>query len=140
MKEQPNQRKQMLYYCGLVMIVMLLLNIFVFPALLQPQVTEKTYDEFVSMVDSGAVEEVSYQDNMLVFTAKEEIGRLALYKTGVWPGDDALTERLLEKGVKFAAEIPTQASPLFSFLISFVLPMAAFALLGRWLMNNMTKR
>ena len=43
MKEQPNQRKQMLYYCGLVIIVMLLLNIFVFPALLQPQVTEVTW-------------------------------------------------------------------------------------------------
>ena len=106
MKEQPNQRKQMLYYCGLVMIVMLLLNIFVFPALLSPQVTEKTYDEFVSMVDSGAVEEVSYQDDMLMFTVKEENGWRSYYKTGVWPGDDGLTERLLEKGVKFAAENP----------------------------------
>ena len=140
MKEQPNQRKQMLYYSGLVIIVMLLLNIFVFPALLQPQVTEVSYDEFIAKLDGGQVEEVSYQDSMLVFTAKDENGRKALYKTGVWPGDDALTERLLEKNVKFAAEIPTQASPLLSFLISFVLPMALFALLGRWLMNTMTKR
>ena len=51
-----------------------------------------------------------------------------------------LTERLLGKGVKFAAEIPTQASPLLSFLISFVLPIAFFAIVGRWLMNSMTKR
>ena len=70
MKEQPDQRKQLLYYCVLVVIVMLLLNIFVFPALLQPQVTEVTYDGFLSMVDDGSVEEVSYQDSMLVFTAK----------------------------------------------------------------------
>ena len=140
MKEQPNQRKQILYYCGLVMIVMLLLNIFVFPALLQPQVTEVTYDSFVSMVEKGAVEQVSYQDNMMVFTAKDENGRTAFYKTGVWPWDETLTQRLLEQGVQFAAQIPTQASPLLSFLISFVLPIAFFAIVGRWLMNSMTKR
>ena len=140
MKEQPNQRKPMLYYCGLVLIVMLLLNIFVFPALLQPQVKEVSYDDFVAMVDGGKVEEVSYQDNMMIFTAKDENDRLALYKTGVWPWDDTLTQRLLDKGVRFAAEIPTQASPLMSFLISFVLPMAIFLLLGQWLMRTMTKR
>ena len=140
MKEQPNQRKPMLYYCGLVLIVMLLLNIFVFPALLQPQVKEVSYDDFVAMVDGGQVEEVSYQDNMMIFTAKDENDRLALYKTGVWPWDDTLTQRLLDKGVRFAAEIPTQASPLMSFLISFVLPMAIFLLLGQWLMRTMTKR
>ena len=140
MKEQPNQRKQLMYYCGLVLIVMLLLNIFVFPALLQPQVTEVTYDNFVSMVDAGKVEQVSYQDNMMVFTAKDENGRVGFFKTGVWPWDDALTQRLLDKGVEFAAEIPTQASPLLSFLISFVLPIAFFAIVGRWLMNSMSKR
>ena len=140
MKEQPNPRKQLLYYCGLVIIVMLLLNIFVFPALLQPQVTEVSYDNFVSMVDAGRVEQVSYQDNMMVFTAKDEEGRLGFYKTGVWPWDDSLTQRLLDQGVQFTAQIPTQASPLLSFLISFVLPMALFALLGRWLMNSMSKR
>ena len=140
MKEQPNPRKQLLYYCGLVAIVMLLLNIFVFPALLQPQVREVTYDDFVSMVDAGKVKEVSYQDNMMVFTATDENDRLSLYKTGVWPWDDSLTQRLLDQGVSFAAEIPTQASPLMNFLISFILPMAAFALLGRWLMNAMSKR
>ena len=139
MKEQPNQRRPLLYYCGIVVIVMLLLNIFVFPALLQPRVTEVTYDEFLSMVDKGIVREVAYEDNMMVFSA-EENGRTAFYKTGVWPWDEGLTDRLLEKGVRFAASIPTQASPLMNFLISFVLPMAVFALLGRWLMNTMTKR
>ena len=80
MKEQPNQRKQMLYYSGLVIIIMLLLNIFVFPALLQPQVTEVTYDDFLAKVDSGTVEEVSYQDNMLVFTAKDDADGAAAWK------------------------------------------------------------
>ncbi len=140
MKEQPNQKKSMLYYYGIALIIILLLNIFVFPALLQPRVQEVPYDEFVKMVDEGKVQEVSQQDNMLVFTAKDENDRLLLFKTGIWEGDTGLTERLLSHEVKFAAEIPTQASPLLSFLLSFILPMGLFFLVGQWLMRSMGKR
>ena len=140
MKEQPNQKKSMLYYYGIALIIILLLNIFVFPALLQPQVREVPYDEFISLVDSDKVAEVSQQDNMIVFTAKDDTDRLMLYKTGIWSGDTGLTERLLAHNVKFAAEIPTQASPLMSFLISFILPMALFFVVGQWLMRSMSKR
>ena len=140
MKEQPNQKKSMLYYYGIALIIILLLNIFVFPALLQPQVREVPYDEVISLVDSDKVAEVSQQDNMIVFTAKDDTDRLMLYKTGIWSGDTGLTERLLAHNVKFAAEIPTQASPLMSFLISFILPMALFFVVGQWLMRSMSKR
>ena len=140
MKEQPNQKKSLLYFYGIALVIILLLNIFVFPALLQPQVSEIPYDEFVKLVNEDKVQEVSQQDSMIVFTAKDESGRLLLYKTGIWDGDAGLTERLLSHGVKFAAEIPTQASPLMSFLISFILPMALFFLVGQWLMRSMSKR
>ena len=140
MKEQPNQRKPLLYYYGIALIVILLLNIFVFPALLQPQVCEVPYDEFITMVEEDKVAEVSQQDNMIVFTAKDENDHLLLFKTGIWEGDSGLTERLLSHNVKFAAEIPTQASPLLSFLISFILPMAVFIIGGQWLMRSMGKR
>ncbi len=140
MKEQPNQRKPLLYYYGIALIVILLLNIFVFPALLQPQVREVPYDEFITMVEEDKVAEVSQQDNMIVFTAKDENDHLLLFKTGIWEGDSGLTERLLNHNVKFAAEIPTQASPLLSFLISFILPMAVFIIGGQWLMRSMGKR
>ena len=140
MKEQPNQKKPILYYCFIVAFIMLLLNIFVFPALLQPRVVEATYDEFIAMVESGEVTEVAYKDNMMIFAAKGENDRVRLYKTGVWPWDEDLTQRLLEKGVRFAASIPTQASPLMTFLVSFVLPMVFFALIGQLLMRSMAKR
>ncbi|MBE5786670.1 MAG: ATP-dependent zinc metalloprotease FtsH [Clostridiales bacterium] len=140
MKEQPSQRKPLIYYCGIVSIVMLLLNIFVFPALLQPQVHEISYDEFVKMVDEGKVTHVSYEDSMMLFTASGDGGRPVFYKTGIWPWDDALTQRLLDHGVRFESVIPTQASPLISFLISFILPMAFFFLMGRLLMRSLNKR
>ena len=140
MKEQPTPKKPLLYYSGIALIIIILLNIFVFPALLQPQVREVSYDAFIAMVDEGKVSQVAYQDNMMVFAAQDENGRAGYYKTGVWPWDDTLTEKLLSKNVQFAAAIPTQASPLTSLLVSIVLPMAIFALIGRWLMNTMSKR
>ncbi len=140
MKEQPDQRKPILYYCGIVVILMLLLNIFVFPSLLQAQVAEVTYDQFLTLVDEGKVTEVAYEDNQIKFIALDSASRPAFFKTGVWPWDEGLTEKLLSKNVHFAATIPTQASPLMSLLVSFVLPMVFFVLVGRWLMNTMTKR
>ena len=140
MKEQPSQRKNILYYCCVVAVIMLLLNIFVFPALLQPRVVEVTYDEFIAKVEAGVVTEVAYEDSMMVFAATDENDRVRFYKTGVWPWDDDLTQRLLDKGVHFAASIPTQASPLMTFLVSFVLPIAFFALIGQLLMRSMAKR
>ncbi len=140
MKEQPNQRKSLMYYCGIVLLVMLLLNIFVFPALLQQQVTEVSYDEFLMMVKSGRVSEVAYQDSQLVFIASADTYRPAYFKTGVWPWDNDLTALLVQYGVRFSAEIPTQASPLLSFLVSFVLPMVFFAIMWRFIMRGMNKR
>ena len=140
MKEQPDQRKPLLYYSGIVLVLMLLLNIFVFPALLQARVTEVSYDQFLSLVDGGKVKQVAYEDNVMVFTVQEDGGRTAFYKTGVWPWDEGLTEKLLAQGVRFTASIPTQASPLMSLLISVVLPMIFFVFVGRWLMSSMTRR
>ena len=92
MKEQPDQRKPILYYCGIVVILMLLLNIFVFPSLLQAQVAEVTYDQFLTLVDEGKVTEVAYEDNQIKFIALDSASRPAFFKTGVWPWDEGLSE------------------------------------------------
>ncbi len=140
MKEQPNQKKPMLYYCGIVFLLMLLLNIFVFPALLQQRVTEVSYDEFLTMVKAGKVSEVAYEDDQLVFVASADNYRAAYFKTGVWPWDNDLTSLLEKYGVRFSAAIPTQASPLLSFLVSFVLPIAFFAIMWQFIIRGMSKR
>ena len=78
-----------------------------------------------------------------MFIAKKEDGQDAYYKTGVWPDTG---EWLLEKlnstpGIQFEASIPTQASPLLSFIVSWVLPIFVFILIGellsRWMLKKM---
>ena len=136
----PN-RKPLIYYIVIVSAVIMLLNAFVFPALLQRQVQPVSYSDFLKMVDDGQVKEVQLdQDSeQLIFLAENDEGQEAVYKTAVFP-DDSLRARLEEAGVSFSAQIPTQNNPLLSFIISWILPIALFSLLGRVLMGQMNKR
>ena len=138
MKEEKPSRKPLIYYCIVVFIVMMLLNALVFPPLMEMQVVEVGYNEFLSMVDSGVVEEVARNESegLITFVAKDEKDRERIYKTGIWP-DDTLAERLNNAGVTFAASIPTQTSPLLSILLTWVLPLLIFVAIGRLLMSKM---
>ena len=107
-----NPKKPLIFYYAVMLLVLMMLNWLLFPSLLQRQVTEVGYDEFISMVDKGQVETIAYdkQNQEITFEAKNDKGKDALYKTGIFP-DDELVGRLLGANVKFAAEIPTRPLP-----------------------------
>ena len=114
------------------------------PLLLQRQVTEVGYNQFLDMVGNGQVKEVAYEDaeEQIVFIATDENGKEEVYKTGIFPDDD-LVNRLLaaDPEITFANEIPTQNSPLLNMLISWVFPLLIIfggsALLWRYMMKKM---
>ena len=138
MKEHKPSKKPLVYYCIVVMIVMLLLNSLVFPALMEAQVAEVGYSEFLQMVDGGKVKQVARDEveSLITFLAVDENGRERIYKTGIWP-DESLRERLENAGVEFAAAIPTQSSPLLTFLLTWILPILIFAALGQFMMRRL---
>ena len=146
-KDQPPKvpKKPLFFYYIIALIVVMLLNALLFPSMLSEQVTQVSFDQFLSMVDEGQVNQVAWEteEEQLVFIAKKEDGQDAYYKTGVWPDTG---EWLLEKlnstpGIQFEASIPTQASPLLSFIVSWVLPIFVFILIGellsRWMLKKM---
>ena len=139
-KGAKNPKKPLIFYYAVMLLVLMMLNWLLFPSLLQRQVTEVGYDEFISMVDKGQVETIAYdkQNQEITFEAKNDKGKDALYKTGIFP-DDELVGRLLGANVKFAAEIPTQTSPLLSMLISYVVPIVLIIAVGQWLQKKMMK-
>ena len=101
--------------------------------------TEVGYNDFIAMLDAGEVREVAMEDDVLIFVA-EKNGQEGYYKTGLWP-DDELVDRLLqEENVTFRAVIPTQQSPIVSFLVSWVLPVAFFFLIGQLMLRMMQKK
>ena len=139
MINDPSQNKKpLIFYMAVAVIVIMLLNAFVFPMLLQRQVQEVGYSDFLKMVDSKQVSEVSMGENgeQLIFIAKSKDGQDGIYKTAVFP-DNSLRQRLEDAGVSFSAQIPTQNNPLISFLISWVIPIALFWALGRILSRRM---
>ena len=140
MINDPSQNKKpLIFYMAVAVIVIMLLNAFVFPMLLQRQVQEVGYSDFLKMVDSKQVSEVSMDENgeQLIFIAKGKDGQDGIYKTAVFP-DNSLRQRLEDAGVSFSAQIPTQNNLLISFIISWVIPIALFWALGRVLSRRMT--
>ena len=143
MKVENNNRnrKPLIYYCIITMIITLLLNAFLFPRILEAQVTEVTYNDFLDKLDAGKVDEVAIDESQIIFTAQGDNGNLAIYKTGRMPDDDLVTRLRAAKGlngsVQFASEIPTQQSPILSFLISWVFPILLFTALGSFMVKRM---
>ena len=139
MINDPSQNKKpLIFYMAVAVIVIILLNAFVFPMLLQRQVQEVGYSDFLKMVDSKQVSEVSLDENgeQLIFITKGKDGQDSICKTAVFP-DNSLRQRLEDAGVSFSAQIPTQNNPLISFIISWIIPIALFWALGRILSKRM---
>ena len=137
--DDKSPKRPLIFYYLIAMVVLMLLNALVFPAMLATPVTEVGYNDFLTMIDKGQVKEVAMEEDQILFTATDENGQTAIYKTGVWP-DEGLTERLYASGAKFASAIPTQDSPLLSFLTTWVFPILLFVAIGQIMGRMLTKR
>ena len=140
--DNRNTKKPFVYYYLIVLLAVFLLNAFLFPSMMERTVMEVGYNQFLDLVDQGAVDVVYRDDTELMFTLKEEFRQergVTAYKTGLWPDPD-LTQRLRDADVEFSKEIPTQASPLVSFLVQWIMPILMFVILGQILGRMMQKR
>lgn len=139
-KGSKTPKRPLIFYYAVTLLVLMLLNWLLVPMLAQRQVVEVGYDEFISMLDDGKVQTVAYDqtESQIVFEATNDNGKTAIYKTGIFPDPD-LYDRLDDAGVKFAAEIPTQTSPLLSILVSYAIPIILIIVVGQWLSKKMMK-
>lgn len=132
-------KKPLIFFYGIGLILLLLLNAFVFPSLLKQPITEVDYGTFLTQVESGAVSEVNIQSTQINFKAKDASGKYMDYVTGT-VNDPDLVNRLHTKGVKFSQTIPKQNSPLMNFLLTWILPLVFFFAMGQLLTSQMSKR
>ena len=137
--DDKSPKRPLIFYYLIAMVVLMLLNALVFPAMLATPVTEVGYNDFLTMIDNKQVKEVAMEEDQILFTATDENGQTAIYKTGRWP-DEGLTERLYASGAEFASAIPTQDSPLLSFLTTWVFPILLFVAIGQIMGRMLTKR
>ena len=134
MKEVKSPKKPLLYYYGIVLLVLVIFNVIVTPMITKSMVREVDNGTFMSKIEDKKIEDVQIEDNQILFTDKDDSN--IVYKTGVMD-DPTLTERLYDAGAKFSKEIDQQISPLASFLLTGILPLVIFIALGQYMGRKM---
>ena len=135
MKEVKSPKKPLIYYYVLVLAILCLFNLIVSPMLMRPQIDEVDYGTFMDMIEEKDVGVVEVTSTEITFTNKDNT---QVYETGAMY-DPTLTERLHEAGATFDS-VSNEGSPILSFLLSFVLPLAIFIGLGQYMSKKLMEQ
>ena len=144
MEKKQNQRPQQSWFNWntffWVMLLLLIINSFVYPKFGQPTVKDTDYATFISYVDHGKVNKVVVKDDIIYFTVGKE-----QFKT-VEVDDPQLSDRLLKAKspnksgrIEFTKTLPQKNSPLLDFIIWWILPALIFFGLWQWGAKRMMK-
>lgn len=138
MNEIKPPKKPLIYYYGIVMLVLMLFNLFAMPYLMQRQIKEVDYGTFISMSENGEIGKVEIQEseNQILFTDPEN---KVVYKTGM-VNDPELSQRLYDAEIPFYGEIIEQTSPILNFILSWVLPILLFVGIGQYMSKKLMNR
>ena len=132
--KKPEKRPLYVYYI-IAVVIIVLLNVFALPALSERSVKETDYTTFLKAVDRGKVYEATINSDYIYYTMKLD-GNDVYCKT-VSVEDQDLVSHLYDAGVSIEGTAPQRQSLLLSLILGYVLPIAIFILLGRWLSKKM---
>ncbi len=136
MQEVKKPKKPLIFYYGIVMLVLVLFNLLFMPWLARRQIKEVDYGTFMTMTETGELGQVQIESNQILFTDKDQT---QVYKTG--PIQDlGLVDRLHEAGVAFSSQIVEQTSPLLSFFLYWILPIVLFVGIGQFMSKKLMDR
>lgn len=134
-----NKQKKPLYrYYMIILIVIMALNLIVFPMFQQSKLETTNYSDFLNKIEEKKVDTVQIEDHNIYYTLKKDATDKT-YKTGVM-NDSDLVNRLDKSGAKFGQVYQEQMNPILSSLISFFLPLIIFWAFGAWMFKRMQKK
>lgn len=136
--KNPKVRKPLIYYYILALLIMLLLNTFLFPALLGRKEVEVDYSTFTTQLAQGNIQQVEVLDQKIEYLLNDEEDN-NIYITGNM-GDPNLVDKLDAAKVIYGKEIEEPMSPFLYLLISVGGPILLFALLGQLLARSLQKK
>lgn len=138
MKEIKTPKKPMIIYVLIALLVLMIFNTIISPMLFGQKVEEIPYNQFLDMIESNQVKQAEIQDQQVIFIDKQNPPNY--YKTGKVEDNTTISERLYNAGVIFDSPIIEQASPIISFLFSWILPFVLIFAFGQLLMRSLTKK
>lgn len=136
MKEGKNPKKPIIYYYIGTLIILLLINAYILPSVMQKQITKVDYSTFLTQIEQGNIKTVEIQENQIAFTKVDERDKGSIFVTGKVDDPD-LVNRLHGSKVEFSQVIPKENSPLVNIIISWVLPIAVFVGIGQLMQKRM---
>ena len=143
--DDGRQGRRIIFLMVAALIATLLINS-LFTTIANAYLSEITYNEFQTYLDKDEIAELEFQsDRMVILTrdeAKKPSSQQRLYYTGYIPNvsNDDLKDRLDAQGVEYNTEIVEQASPIVTFVVTWLLPVIIMYALFSLLMRGMTKR
>ena len=143
--DDGRQGRRIVFLMVAALIATLLINS-LYTTIANAYLSEITYNEFQTYLDKDEIAELEFQsDRMVILTrdeAKKPSAQQRLYYTGYIPNvsNDELKARLDAQGVEYNTEIVEQASPIVTFVVTWLLPVIIMYALFSLLMRSMTKR
>ena len=138
-----NQRKPLLYYWLIALLIMGVINMFFLPFMTKNTIEQVNYDVFLTQMQNKNISQAEVNEDVIYFYLKDEDksdkagttifseNTQKVYST-VRMDDPQLVERLYNAGASFGEVKPKEVSPWFSTLIMFVV----FFLLWQFVMKK----
>ena len=134
--QPPKDPKKKLWIgYAVILAIVILSNIFLFPAVMQASVKSVNYSTFLQMLESKELSTVQIEDQQIYFVDKNDNS----YKTNAIAQDNNLVTRLEDAGVEFGTvyQSPTIWDSLLNLLISFLPMIILFWFVNRWASKKM---
>ena len=134
--QPPKDPKKKLWIgYAVILAIVILSNVFLFPALMQASVKSVNYSTFLQMLESKELATVQIEDQQIYFVDKNDNS----YKTNAIAQDNNLVTRLEDAGVEFGTvyQSPTIWDSLLNLLISFLPMIILFWFVNRWASKKM---
>ena len=143
--DDGRQGRRIVFLMVAALIATLLINS-VYTSIANAYLSEIPYNEFQEYLDKDEIAELEFQSDRIVILTREEAKKPAaqqrMYYTGIIPNYDnsELKAQLDKQGVIYNTEIVEQASPIVTFVVTWLLPVIIMYALFSLLMRSMSKR
>ena len=146
------KRNPFFIYWLLAVAVLIALNIFVYPSVLENKAEQVSYNRFLNEIINKNIDAVQVDVDNIYFSLKSDaeqresepsnllknLGRQKIYST-VKMDDERLVDRLYDAGATFSRVAPKKVNPVLSFAISYIFPVIIFVVIWQFLIRQMTK-
>ena len=135
-----NRPRPFLFYIFVALIITLLLNSFVFPAIKQARIESSTYSDFQKAVEDKEVKAVELGQDSIKYEVEKD-GKTTIYSTTRIKNEFTEAQVLSEltaQGVKYNETLPVENNFLLNFIFSWIVPLLLFMAVGNWLSKRMT--